>query len=258
MLDALGLFDTLVPIASILTISVITVYTLPRQERLGLFFLVWWALSVAISLNNGLFTSSAEWSPKDYWGMLLLLGLPPCMLGILYLSFRYRPSIRLFFCNEVPLWSMIALHIYRLDGLSIVYPFWKGEIPKYLGFQTILLDVWIGATSIPLVWIVYTRGVDAISCGFRKDALWFWNSLGLYDLTSAYVIFASNYFQVGGRYLTTPALSMLGFHPFPLIVLFQAPLAIAIHILLLTNMDLILEHQSKGLLPLHIRRLRAQ
>jgi hypothetical protein len=257
MLDALGLFDTLVPIASIITVTVVVGYTLPKQEYLGLFFLIWWTLSVVISLNNGLFSSSTKWSPNDHWGMLVLAGLPLCMISILYIWFRSRPAIRVFCCKKVPLWSLIALHIYRLDGLSIIFPFWKGEIPKYLGFQTILLDVWMGATAIPFLWITYSQGADAVASGWRKDALWFWNSLGLYDLASAYVIFILNYCQVGGHFVTSPALSTLGFHPLPLIVLFQAPLAIAVHIFLLTSIDEILAQQSTGL-PLHIQRIRSQ
>lgn len=158
---------------------------------------------------------------------------------------------------------MIALNIYRLDGLSIIMPFYHGKVPSFIGFQTIVLDVCMGATAIPFVWMLHPKiggGVDLLSKSPRwKDALWLWNSLGLYDLCSAYLILVLNWAGVGGAWITEPPLSRLGFHPFPFLILFQVPLAIAIHVLCLTNMDAIIEQQqSLGQLPLHVRRIRSQ
>lgn len=281
MLDSLGLFDTLVPISSIVTVACLLALV-PRHERFGLFFLGWWALSVVISLQTVdksagdnersflIFASAARWSPYsdsnrgDGWGMVIMIGMPFTMLSALYFWFNHHINIRMFVYREVPLWSMTALHIYRLDGLSVVYPFWKNQvIPKYLGIQTMLLDVLIGAAAIPITWILYAQGVQCLSSrqcstGWLKEAFWFWNSLGLYDLLSAYIVFLFNYFQIGGSYITTPALSLLGFHPLPLIVLFQAPLAIAIHVYLLTNINHVVDYQLKNgsILPTHVVRIR--
>lgn len=257
MLDtsALGLFDTLVPIASIVTISVLVVYILPKQDKFGLLLLIWWSLSVFLSLQNNFFKVVGEWSNHDWIGMVVLLGFPTVVMGVLYKWFRMQPNLRGFIYQKIPLWAMFGLHVYRLDGLSIIVPFWRGSIPKYLGLQMMFLDVLIGATSIPLVYLVYSRGAEAVSTGWKRDFVLFWNSLGLYDLTSAYVVLMMNFLKIGGSYVTEPALSRVGFHPIPLIVLFQAPLAIATHVLLLSSLDKFLEHQTAGL-PLHIQRIR--
>ena len=59
-----------------------------------------------------------------------------------------------------------------------------------------------------------------------------------------------NILNIGGQtYITEPSLlPQLGKHPFPLLLLFQVPLAISIHVLLLTNLDEIIKVQSLGMM----------
>lgn len=251
----LGLFDTLVPIASIITISVMVGYILPKKECFGLFLLLWWTVSVFVSLSNHCFQKADEWSNHDWMGVMILLGFPTLILTTIYVWLRAQQSLRLYLYKKVPLWALFALNIYRLDGLSIILPFWRGSIPKYLGLQIIFLDVLIGLTSIPLACVTYSKGADVIGTGWPKDFVFFWNSMGLYDLASAYIVLLMNFLKVGGSYVTDPPLAMVGFHPIPLIVLFQAPLAMGIHILLMTSLDEVVARQTMGL-PLHIQRLR--
>jgi hypothetical protein len=194
------------------------------------------------------------------------------VLGMLWMWFHHKGkrngskrlhALKPFVLQKIPLWSMTALHIYRLDGLSLVMAYKHGKVPTFIGFQTIVLDVWMGATAIPFTFLLHPQwggGVDRLAASCRlRDAFWLWNSLGLYDLCSAYVILIANWIGVGGAWITEPPLSRLGFHPFPLLILFQVPLAIGIHVLCLTQMDALIEQQqSPGELPLHVRRLRLQ
>ena len=334
--NGLGLlFDTFVPISSILTIFIVVAFALPLHEWFGLFWLIWWLLAVCISLlgandddddNNqnkgGLFGSSSPDGNQILGGMIVLLGFPLLLLVILFvwwkqekssssssssssslrlhgnnnnnisnnrsfaasllLSFpRIRP-IRGFVLEHVPLWSMVLIHVYRLDGLSVVEPFWNGRVPKFVGYQTILLDAIIGITAIPLTYLLYiptttkrrkrnrasvttstsapwnicrrAKGSQRQRRGqhhyeqpwFLRDALWFWNSLGLYDLCSAFVVFVLNTCGVGGPTITQPPLlPTLGKHPFPLLLLFQVPLAIAVHVLMLTHGEELLRKQAE-------------
>mmetsp|Transcript_16779 Transcript_16779/g.18783 ORF Transcript_16779/g.18783 Transcript_16779/m.18783 type:complete len:158 (-) Transcript_16779:252-725(-) len=46
------LFDTFVPISSIITITIVVGYTLPRNECFGLFWLLSWTIAVIISLKG--------------------------------------------------------------------------------------------------------------------------------------------------------------------------------------------------------------
>jgi len=313
------LFDTFVPISSIITITTVVGYTLPRNECFGLFWLFSWTIAVIISLkglppisddpddtyenndNNkkvtreegggGLFNTGSD-TNDQIWGIIILVGIPLSMLLILFFwwkkqevslsSSRRRKQqqkrqyrlihninpIRNFVLKYVPLWSMVAIHIYRLDGLSIVIPFWKHEsVPKFIGYQTIVLDVLVGITAIPFTYVLYRRkrktyekkksiisagrtigGVSIfIKQSWMKDLFWLWNSIGLYDLCSAYIVLILNIFGIGGPNITEPPLlQQLGRHPFPLLILFQVPLAISIHILLLTNMHEIVEEQQSS------------
>jgi len=254
---------------------------------------MWWALAVYISLlsadykdggtnNDGNDTGGLFHSSDDrIRGMVVLVGLPIAILVVLLVWWkkeRTLPSssiqrrkewetrqilpnihpIRGFVLKRVPLWSMVAIHIYRLDGLSIVIPFWNGNVPKFVGYQTIVLDVIMGITAIPLTYMLYVparqRGTGRKQAKrtrrplFLKDALWFWNSLGLYDLCSAYVVLVLNICGLGGPTITEPPLlPTLGKHPLPLLILFQVPLAIAVHVLMLTNMDALMHEQERQL-----------
>mmetsp|Transcript_15034 Transcript_15034/g.41824 ORF Transcript_15034/g.41824 Transcript_15034/m.41824 type:complete len:340 (-) Transcript_15034:2837-3856(-) len=296
--NGLGLFfDTWVPVSSILTVSIVVGFTLPRHEYFGLFWLVWWALAVCVSLWSvdyevatdgtrdlgGLFSSSED----RMRGMLVLVGLPVSLLLVLLAWWktetptptRQRGSqqqrqqkqqqqrragirpIRGFVLERVPLWSMVAIHVYRLDGLSIVAPFWNGKIPKFVGYQTIVLDVIMGLTAIPLTFLLYVprrqNGSKRAKTHIRRfpflrDALWFWNSLGLYDLCSAYVVLVLNIWGVGGPSIAEPPLlTTLGKHPLPLLLLFQVPLAIAVHVLMLIHTEELLTAQQRHLQKSH-------
>lgn len=205
-MTSLGLFDTLVPVASILTVSCLTLLILPRHQTFGLFLLVWWLMVVAISLQNTLFTQPNEWNRRDDWrGLAVLICVPIGILGALYMWFQTSPSFRNLILRKIPLWCMFAIHAYRLDGLSIVWPLIHGSIPKYLGLQTILLDVLIGTLSIPLIWETYRNGVGALAGGsWQREGVWLWNSLGLYDLVSAYLVLVMNFAGVGGSLVTDP------------------------------------------------------
>ena len=81
---------------------------------------------------------------------------------------------------------------------------------------------------------------------FLRDVLWFWNSLGLYDVSSAYLVLILNVCGLGGSHITQPPLlPSLGKHPFPLLLLFQVPVAVALHILILTHIDELLKQHQK-------------
>jgi hypothetical protein len=160
----------------------------------------------------------------------------------------------------VPLWSMITVHVYRIDGLSILVPLWEGDkIPKFVGYQTLVLDVIIGTIAIPLSFLLYKYEIRILlRHKLLKDILWLWNSLGLYDLCSGYVLLLLNYLSIGPASIIEPSnfLQILQRHPFILLISFQVPLAIIIHCLLLVKIDDIIEEQSNPQLPHHVRKIR--
>ena len=263
---AFGLFDTLVPVSSIVTVSVLVGCTLPHSHThgFGLFILIWWTAAVAISLNDCFVQNTTKSDDSTVFGVMILLGMPVFILTVLYAWFTRSFTVRKFIMKDVPVWALVALHVYRLDGLSLITPFFNRTVPKFVGFQTIVLDVLIGATSVPLAWVLYhRRKTDRLRGNLLfpvplplKDVILFWNSLGLYDVSSAYLIFILNCLGVGGELIVDPPLSkVVVFHPLPLLILFQMTLAFAIHVLLLLYWNEMIEWQSSDL-PFHTRQLR--
>ena len=87
------LFDTFVPVSSIITISIVVGYTLPRHDYFGLFWLLCWTIAVIISLagakgeggeGEGLFNTGGNDTNDRIWGIIVLVGIPLLMLLILY------------------------------------------------------------------------------------------------------------------------------------------------------------------------------
>ena len=257
LVDQIGLFDTLVPLASIATIFGVMGFFLSKHESsVAFFLLVWWTSSVIISLNGSLFSHPDRWSDGDGYGILWIVVFMVGFISTLLLWIQRSHRLRLFLCKRVPLVGWIVIHTYRLDGLSILFPFLRGNVvPNLLGWQTIVLEVAIGAGSLPLAWWAYQG--TFLSKPWKKDIFGLWNSIGLYDLFSAYVVLILNFLKLGGKHVTEPPLAFAGVHPLPLLILFQAPLGILTHIFLLYHLEEILDHQGiGGRLPLHIRQIR--
>jgi hypothetical protein len=121
---------------------------------------------------------------------------------------------------------LIILQLNRLSGASIFYQYKVGgHLPKYVGMQTALLDIFIATTSIPLAMLVKRKGLRAF-----QDWAYIWHSIGLFDMLSAFLMRVMNFCGVGGDMITQPPVALLGFHPFALIIFFQQTLAIAVQL----------------------------
>ena len=248
----LGPFNWVIPVTSIATICVIAIYTLPKQQYLGLFVVVWWGLSVLISLNNTFLTDPKQWTETDFPGLFLMTTWPVVILGLLLALYRYIPSIRKCIL-EIPAWALIILQLNRLSGASIFYQYKVGgHLPRYIGIQTALLDIFITATSIPLALLVKRRGLHVASV---RDWAYMWHSIGLFDMLSAFGMRVMNYYGIGGKVITEPPVALLGFHPFALILFFQQTLAIGVHMLFVANTEQCVEanHKQFMKLPTSIR-----
>jgi hypothetical protein len=230
----IGPFTWIIPVSSIATICVIAVYTLPKQHYLGLYFVVWWALAVVISLNNCFLNNPSQWSDGDLPGFVLMTIWPMLVLGILFGMYRLVPSVRRVIL-DIPAWSLILLQLNRISGASVYYHYhFGGHLPKYVGIQTAVLDVWVACTSIPLALLVKNKGLHMT---YVQDWAWFWHSIGLFDMISALAMRILNFSGLGGEWLATPAVALLGFHPLALIILFQQSLAIGVHLLFVANTE---------------------
>ena len=179
------LFDTFVPISSIICICVILRYTLLQQPQqrhsqqgqqllniLGLICLFFWFVSVILSIqcsdfdtSNIFVTSPLEWNPNlgsDIMGIIILFTIPILFItSILWMYRHYNTILQdvLIWKHSIPIWILVLLNSYRMDGLlSLWEPYLHGKsIPNYLAVQTLLLDGIIGITAIPIALLLYVR-----------------------------------------------------------------------------------------------------
>jgi len=244
----LRVFNAFVTTSSIATIVILLGVTMTKgQERFGLIFLTWWSISVLVSLH-GVVQNPQHWSQGDGRGILLLVGIP-LMMSALVIRLCYKnPSTKEFLQRQVPLWVYLSLHVYRIGGLLVLKSFLN--LQNGLFFQTALLHVAIGTVAMLLIRLQHRWDQSTYYSLFR-----FWNWMGMYDLVSIYSLFFLNFFGVGPSIMTDPPLPTIGKHPYTLIVLFQAPLAIILHLFLVENGKKIIQHQGSDL-PLHIRQIR--
>jgi hypothetical protein len=237
--DNLGPFADAIPVIAT-TICVVTVYDSKHRGNSILAFAlaVWFALAVVLAKQDAFLISPTTWSgPEDFAGFVTFASLP--IVPLLNFSILYRaiPQLQDYFLEEVPAWGMIGLQLYRVAGGCFLYVYLNGSMPNYVALQTGVLDLFIGLTAIPLAILVKRRGLRNVSA-----LVLVWNAIGLFDLVSTFAFFFASYF---GFYETEPALSIFGFYPFSLIVLFQMPLAMGIHILFLTQLQFMMPEEQQ-------------
>ena len=178
------LFDTFVPVSSLICACVVLRYTLLQSRHVqaqnllnfvGLLCLSFWFISVVISVLSSsdddslLFTSRTEWhQSRDLVGMLAVVGIPITLIGSIVFVYYQSPSLQdaLVWKHHIPVWILVLLHIYRIDALISI---WgpdnrtKGDnpstyvIPNLLAIQTLTLEGIIGLTAIPVSIILYYR-----------------------------------------------------------------------------------------------------
>jgi hypothetical protein len=179
---------------------------------------LWLAVALAASLV-GFFQEPARFSTDDRAGFLLfstLMSIPPIifLLGVWH-SDQLRQIVA-----AVPTSWLVGLQVYRLAGVIFLVLLAAGQVPPWWGWATGLTDLLVGATALPLAWGL------ARKAGWAGPAALGWNLLGLADFAHAigYVFLAFL-----GLIVATPAPALIGLHPLALIALFQVPLAIMLH-----------------------------
>lgn len=258
----IGPFNWIIPLTSIITICIIGGYTLPKNQILGLFVILWWTASVLISLQNTFFHNkviTATWNyDTDWYGFLLMSIWPILIVSCLTGMYTFMPSIRKCIL-DIPIWALLGIHCNRISGASIFYQYKiGGHLPYYIGLQTAIFDIIVSSTAIPLALWVKRYGLMQQQSSYSikiHEWIWNWNILGLFDMISAWLMRIMNYYGIGGSTITQPAITILGFHPFALIILFQQTLAISIHLFFITRMKQIIQTNQKLYmkLPMTIR-----
>ena len=257
MEDKLGTFFSTTPFIAVAIVLASAGYTYRcGHSLLAIYFTCWFILSYTIATQDFFLSNPNSWNYQagDITGALMFGMWPLVPLPIFYGLYKNDiKGIKEFVLHKLPPHYLIGLQTYRIAGACFSYMYMNGSMTNYCGLQTGILDIFIGLTSLPLA------GCTALLLGKQRKkntdrqkrnmnqlrrVVYVWNIVGLYDLLSAYAMFAANFLGLydTGEY----ALSVFAFYPISLIALFQVPLAIGIHILFLTSMDDMMVGEDAG------------
>lgn len=179
---------------------------------------LWVATALTASLV-GFFQSPTRFTTADLSGFLLfgtLMSIP--LIGFLLVVWRSVPLRELVAAIPTP-W-LVGLQVYRLGGVIFLVLLAAGQVPAWWGWITGIADLLVGSTALPLAWGL------AHNANWARPAAIGWNLLGLADFAHAIGFVFLVFF---GVIAADPAPALIGLHPLALIALFQVPLAIIIH-----------------------------
>lgn len=179
---------------------------------------LWVATALTASLV-GFFQSPTRFTTADLSGFLLfgtLMSIP--LIGFLLVVWRSVPLRELVAAIPTP-W-LVGLQVYRLGGVIFLVLLAAGQVPAWWGWITGIADLLVGSTALPLAWGL------AHNANWALPAAIGWNMLGLADFAHAIGFVFLVFF---GVIAADPAPALIGLHPLALIALFQVPLAIIIH-----------------------------
>jgi hypothetical protein len=130
----------------------------------------WFVLVLAIGATGAL-------SPAG--GGAPALGLTVVLpIAALVWAYFARPSVRNAMA-ATPLPALIGLHVIRLLGITFIILYAEGRLPAPFAPSAGWGDMFIGATALPLTWVVMRFGARV------RPLVLLWNALGVADLVIA-------------------------------------------------------------------------
>jgi hypothetical protein len=185
---------------------------------------VWVWLGVALTASlMGFFRQPTQFSADDLLGFALFGSLMTIPVIGFWLGMRWSMTFRQMIA-AIPTWWMVALQLYRISGVVFVGFVVSGHVPLWWGMSTGIGDVLVGVMAVPVAWGL------ARAMGWAPRVAIAWNLLGLADIGNAVVYVFLVFF---GVIIVHPAPVLIGMHPLALIALFQVPLAIITHAVVL-------------------------
>lgn len=181
---------------------------------------VWVWLGVALTASLiGFFRQPTQFGSDDLFGFALFGSIMTTPVIGFWLGMRRSMTFRQMIA-AIPTWWIVALQLYRIGGVVFVGFVVSGHVPFWWGMSTGIGDVLVGVLAVPIAW-----GMVRAMAWAPRMALG-WNLLGLADIGNAVVYVFLVFF---GAIIVHPAPVLIGMHPLALIALFQVPLAIITH-----------------------------
>ena len=236
----IGPFIIIVPLIALCICLVGVSYTARKCPLLASTIAIWYILVMVIAFLNPFHkVDSLEWSENkidDILGIGLMIAGMMVPLIVLYLQFTKSHSVRSFvLLKEERLYHFQQYNLFRLSGMAFLYLYFTGENQNYAVLHGGICDTTIAITSIPLFQYIQKHG----GLGKWRSVVMAWNFFGLVvDFGLTFILFLCNFL---GYFQPQYPLAIFLQNPISTIILLNVPLAAAIHILVLTKFDTIVE-----------------
>ncbi len=124
----------------------------------------------------------------------------------------------------MPLWLLVGMHAVRVLGISFIILYAAGRLPASFAPVAGWGDIFVGATAIPVAWLVYRATTNV------RSIVWTWNVIGFADLIAAVTLGAISSPGPLRLIFAEPSSGIMITLPWLLIPGFLVPLLITIHI----------------------------
>jgi len=188
----------------------------PTRIRIAVWLGIWFIIVVILAATRALYYEHGLGTP----GLGLAVALP---IAVLCLIVARVQSLRENF-HRVPLWLLVGVHTVRFLGVSFIILFTAGRLPTPFAPVAGWGDIFVGATAIPVAWLVCRRTVNA------RAILWIWNVIGIADLLVAVGLGAMSSPGPARLIFAEPSSAIMTTLPWLLIPGFLVPLLITVHI----------------------------
>lgn len=176
-----------------------------------------WYLGLSVLGARGFFAAGSRSS---------LLALPLAVflsIGIgLWYALR-NPAIRKAVA-ALPLPALIAVQVYRVNGLIFVIYTLRGDLPSLFGFTAGFGDIAVGLLA------VVSARMLARNAAFARPAAYLWNALGMLDLVTALTIGFLSSSSPLQRFAFDHPNTLIATWPLVMIPVFVVPLSLILHI----------------------------
>jgi len=197
----------------------------PTARYLAVFVWAWLAFALGLSAV-GFFGQADRFQRSDWPGFIAFAGLMFTLPTLFAVGMLRSAKLRRLISRFSTAW-LVGVQVYRTAGVVFLGLLAQGHLPNWFGFSTGVADVLVGVTALPLAWALATRR------SWARPAAVLWCLVGLLDFLHAvpYVVLAFL-----GVIDPQPAPAMIGLHPLALISIFQVPLAMIFHAIVLVRL----------------------
>lgn len=230
--EELGPFATIIPLVAVVICSVGAWYARGRPVY-AVAFVGWFVAVQSIARVEPFHSDHVTWSDDltdELLGVGLLITGMFAPLVALYLTYVTSPSLRQYLLHEIPLWVYVRFSFFRMAGASFLYLYLTGLERNYAVLHGGLCDVLIALTALPLSAYVRKHGVQK-----SRSLVTVWNFCGLVvDFVITLGLFSANLL---GVFQPQYPLDIFLNNPLSTIILFNVPLASAMHVIIMLNFD---------------------